>query len=97
MKYGPVVVIVIGVPPKLAMVAAFAILVTPGKDVGKPVAVATTDVPAGPVDGDRLTAGAVMVNVAAIDVSYASDITTWCGPGARFKEPGPPITMYPLR
>jgi hypothetical protein len=73
-------------------------LVIPGKDVGKPNPETTTDVPAGPVDGDRVTVGAVMLNVAAIDVSPdVSDITTLCGPGARFKESGPPITMYPLR
>jgi len=45
-------------------------------DVGKPDPLYETEVPAGPVEGDSVTAGDVMVNVPAVTEVLASEIIT---------------------
>lgn len=63
----------------------------------KPDAVATTEVPAGPFEGARVTVGATMVKVTAGGAAVPSAICTVCVPGNRFKVPAPPIMKYPER
>lgn len=70
-------------------------------DVGNPEAVTTTEVPAEPDDGVRVTVGAVMVKVPATTEVDGSEMITVYAPGVRYPLAGPPITLpitkYPLR
>jgi len=45
-------------------------------DVGNPLPLYETEVPAGPVEGDSVTEGDVMVNVPAVTEVLASEIIT---------------------
>lgn len=87
---------VIAVPLKVAAEIEFVTVYTPVTLTGKPLAETITEVPAGPVEGVRVTVGAVMVKVTATGAATASDICTLWTPGARLRPPAPPIMKYPL-
>lgn len=65
-----------GVPAKLAAVMVLVIVKISFTDCGKPSACTRTDVPAGPVEGVRVTVGAVIVKVTACTTVCASVICT---------------------
>ena len=69
-------------------------LPTPG---GKPFAATVTEVPAGPVEGVRVTVGATIVKLTAGGEAVESEICIVCAPGRRFRLPAPPIMKYPER
>jgi hypothetical protein len=64
---------------------------------GKPFAATVTEVPAGPVEGVRVTVGAVIVKLTAGGELVESEIWIVCAPGRRFRLPAPPIMKYPER
>jgi len=64
---------------------------------GKPLAETVTEVPEGPVEGERVTIGSTMVKGTVGGEVVGSEICTLCKPAARFKVPEPPIMNHPER
>jgi hypothetical protein len=64
---------------------------------GNLVAATVTEVPAGPVEGVRVTVGATIVKLTAGGEAVESEIWIVCAPGRRFRLPAPPIMKYPER